>query len=243
MSVIQKNDYSKIKFYIRKKDGTELSDQEIRKILLNTELYKAILVDGVDALYKCYPNYLNPYMSNIYYSFKAVNGDLINISLDYNRDYFVTNNIKESNRKLKKYKTANDWQNGKPINYNDIKTDSKADFKFYSFIKDDNNQFYLQIYENTEEDIKLTLLKRIDEIYDWLKNKNSNYNMEWNNDYSQINVYSDESDTIILNGYNKFEIIFCSIMYQTINGNGDWHSTINYYNYNTKELIKQEIFR
>ena len=37
-------DYDKIKTYLRHTDGTELSDEEISNFVLNTGLYRAILV-------------------------------------------------------------------------------------------------------------------------------------------------------------------------------------------------------
>ena len=46
MENISNEDYDKIKTYLKHTDGTELSDQEVANFILNTGLYRAILIEN-----------------------------------------------------------------------------------------------------------------------------------------------------------------------------------------------------
>ncbi len=41
----------------------------------------------------------------------------------------------------------------------------------------------------------------------------------------------------------RVKMLASSSFIQTLNGNGDWHLTINFYDFQTKELLHKEIFR
>ena len=41
----------------------------------------------------------------------------------------------------------------------------------------------------------------------------------------------------------QLNVHLCSMLKQALNGNSDWKLTIQYYDYNTKELLSTEVIR
>ena len=107
MESISNQNYDEIKTYLRHTDGTELSDEEISNFLLNTGLYRAILVEDGTFLYDANTNFWNTNKGQILFSFTALNGENISNELTYTNDgvqeYLSTDKIQESTKEMEKY--------------------------------------------------------------------------------------------------------------------------------------------
>ena len=105
MDSISDEDYDKIKSYVRKEDGTELSNQEVSNFLLNTGLYRATLINNYEQsfMYSTNVNFFNTNKGTVLFTYIDLNGDLITNELKYCKkgvnEYFITSNIKKSQKK------------------------------------------------------------------------------------------------------------------------------------------------
>jgi len=247
MDSISRQDYDKIKIYLQKPDGTKLSDQEITNFLFNTGLYRATIVNSEEK-YFTYTTSVNLFDSDkgtISFSFKALDGTLITNQLKYVDTYLVTDKIQEPTLNKIKYPMATDLANGEHINNDNEDDEENLSSKILSYVKDENGNLYIEIIEDVKEDIKIVQLNAVDDVNKNLKGKNENYYFELDKENNIFSVYYDESikEDTITNSFINFAIWSPYSIYQVLNGNEDWHVTINYYDYNTKELLKSDIIR
>ena len=95
---IDSRDYEEIKTILKKEDGSELSDEEITNFLLNTGLYRIILVDEEEYNYKTSANFFDTKTGSILFSFKAADGQTIPNVINYVRkgikEYLVAEDYK-----------------------------------------------------------------------------------------------------------------------------------------------------
>ena len=191
MNSISAEDYEEIRLNVKKTDGTELSNQELANFLLNTGLYRAMFIDTDEPsfTYSTNVNFFNTNKGTISFSYKALNGDSITNELEYydagTQEYFITNDIKESDKEIKKYPFAKDLANGKDIDYKEDIDEDIIFFK-YKMIQDANKDFYLEIFEESKEDIKISMFNMLDKNFKYIENK---YKYEWNDDCSIVSVY------------------------------------------------------
>lgn len=248
MESISNDDYDKIRTYIKKDDGSELSDQEISNFLLNTELYRLIFINDEKPsfAYSTNVNFFNTNKGTILFNYKALDGDLITNEIDYLNtginEYFITNDTEESGKIINRYPFDKDLANGEEITHSKDDKSEIDETLAYQFIKDENGIFYIQIVEEAKEDIRISMFNMLDKN---LKNKENEYRYEWNEDCSIVSVYYNSAKELsyIKNLHIITTSLLCSTTIQALNKNPDWHLNINYYDYNTEELLKTEIIR
>ncbi len=237
--------YDEIKSYVKKEDGKELSNQQVYNFLLNTELYRGTFINTKEPIftYSTTVDFFNTNKGTIIITYKALNGDTITNKLQYTNtgtnEYFITNKYNKSNKSLKEYPIAKDLANGNEINYSEDELENK--FYTYKYIQDENNNLYLEAIKESEEDLKISMDNMIKNNF---KDKKDEKKYEWNEDYSVISMYYNSTEELSL--IEKLHISSVSLSFATIQalkGNSDWHVTINYYDYNSKELLKSEIIR
>jgi len=250
MDCISNEDYDGIRGYVKKIDGNELSDEEISNFLLNTNLHRAMLIGEKEPIftYKTNVSFFNTHEGTILFSYKALDGDEITNQLKYvyldDREYFIVDKIQESKIKKKKYPIAVDLADGKNININESKENISKKIIFLSYVADENQNVYVEVIENTEEDIKIKFLNKIMDINEKLKENYEGSYIEWNQDKSIISIYYNESvESNLFTNVMHLEILSFSYINQVLSGNKDWHLTIKYYDYQTKELLKTTIIR
>lgn len=249
MESISDQDYDEIKTYLRHTDGTELSDEEISNFLLNTGLYRAILVEDGTFLYDANISFWNTNKGQILFSFTALNGENISNQLEYVNDgideYLTTDETQAITKETEKYPIALDLANGSNIEYNGSseEEDSKK-IKIYSFVQEEEGRISVEVIKEAKEDLEKYLENQMYEGIDTLKNLNENYTMEWDQEYKKISIYYEDSDKDKI-GMVKLQlnVRLCSMLKQALNGNSDWKLTIQYYDYNTKELLSTEVIR
>ena len=130
-------DYDKIKTYLRHTDGTELSDEEISNFVLNTGLYRAILVKDRAFSYDANTSFWNTSKGQILFSFTALDGENIRNELTYTKDgvyeYLTTDKTQEAIKEMEKYPIALDLANGNNIEYDEPSEDQdNRKIKIYS---------------------------------------------------------------------------------------------------------------
>ena len=82
------------------------------------------------------------------------------------------------------------------------------------------------------------------EELDSLKNINEEYDIKWDKECKEFSVYYDKSvDSKLIATTMEYRMILCATVVQALDGNRDWHLTINYYDYNSEELLKTETIR
>ena len=249
MESISNQDYDKIKTYLKHTDGTELSDEEISNFLLNTGLYRAILVEDGTFLYDANTSFWNTNKGQILFSFTALNGENISNELTYINDgvqeYLSTDKIQESTKEMEKYPIALDLADGSNIQYDEAsEQENTATLKIYSFVQEENGGISLQIIKEAKEDLEKYLENQLYEGIDTLKNMNENYTMEWDKEYKEVSIYYEDSAKDKLGIIElQLKIRLCSMIEQTLNENSDWKLTIQYYDCNTKELLSTEVVR
>lgn len=249
MESISNQNYDEIKTYLRHTDGTELSDEEISNFLLNTGLYRAILVEDGTFLYDANTSFWNTNKGQILFSFTALNGENISNELTYINDgvqeYLSTDKIQESTKEMEKYPIALDLADGSNIQYDEAsEQENTATLKIYSFVQEENGGISLQIIKEAKEDLEKYLENQLYEGIDTLKNMNENYTMEWDKEYKEISIYYEDSAKDKLGIIElQLKIRLCSMIEQTLNENSDWKLTIQYYDCNTKELLSTEVVR
>ena len=244
MESISIQEYDEIKKYLKNIDNTELSNQDIYNFLLNTGLYRTIYINEENPEFQAEVsvNFWNTNKGKLYLSFEALNGDLINVELEYMKlgaeEYFITDDIQKSDKESKQYPLEKDLANGKEVTYSE---NNDNEFTEYQFIQDENGNLYVQIIEEAKEDIKIAMINSIkEELSD-----SDKYTYNWNEDCSVISVYYNSNDELsfIKKLYIQTVSMLSSVTLQALNENPDWHLTINYYDYNTKELLNYEIIR
>ena len=249
MESISNQNYDEIKTYLRHTDGTELSDEEISNFLLNTGLYRAILVEDGTFLYDANTSFWNTNKGQILFSFTALNGENISNELTYINDgvqeYLSTDKIQESTKEMEKYPIALDLADGSNIQYDEAsEQENTATLKIYSFVQEENGGISLQIIKEAKEDLEKYLENQLYEGIDTLKNMNENYTMEWDKEYKEVSIYYEDSAKDKLGIIElQLKIRLCSMIEQTLNENSDWKLTIQYYDCNTKELLSTEVVR
>ena len=240
-------DYERIRENIKKEDGSNLSNYEIENLLLNTGLYRTLFTDDETFTYTTNVNFFNTKTGSITFNFKAINGDTISNTFKYIRngetEYLIADNFEESNKEKERYYFDIDLANGDTINYNEIETKERIDYEIIHFGYEDERT-YIEILKEAKDDIKASNKKSLTKEIKTLKKLNENYDIKWNDDYTIFSVYYDESiEEKVIAQTLKVRILYSSITSQALNNNPDWHLTINYYDYQTNELLKTETFR
>ena len=245
MENISNEDYDKIKTYLKHTDGTELSDQEVANFILNTGLYRAILIENGTFSYDANTSFFNTNQGQVLFSFTALNGEKISSQLEYVNGYLTTDETQEVTKEMEKYPIAVDLADGSNIEYDETSEDENtAKLKIYSFVQEENGGISAEVIKEAKEDLEKYLENQMNEGVDSLKNINENYTMEWDQEYKKISIYYEDSDKDKI-GMVKLQlnIRLCSMLKQALNGNSDWKLTIQYYDYNTKELLSTEVIR
>ena len=248
MDSISSQDYEKIKIYLKHADGTELTDEEISNFLLNTGLYRATLVEDETFLYDTNTSFWNTHKGKILFSFTALNGENISNTLEYVRDgiheYLVADKIQESTKETEKYPIALDLADGSNVEYGDesLADEDTEKIKIYSFVQDENGGVSVEFIKEAKEDLEKHLEIQMYEEIDNLKKLNENYTMEWDNEYKEVSIYYEDSvkDKMRI---KEWRLFLYSLLKQGINGNSDWKLTIQYYDYNTRELLSTKVIR
>lgn len=240
-------DYKRIRENIKKEDGSNLSNTEIENLLLNTGLYRTLFTDNETFTYITNVNFFNTKSGSITFNFKAINGDTLSNTFKYIRngetEYLIADNFEESNKEKERYYFDVDLANGDTINYNEIETKERIDYEIIHFGYEDERT-YIEILKEAKDDIKASNKKSLTKEIKSLKRINENYDIKWNDDYTIFSVYYDESiEEKVIAQTLKVRILYSSITSQALNNNPDWHLTINYYDYQTNELLKTETFR
>ena len=239
-------DYERIRKNIKKEDGSNLSKTEIENLLLNTGLYRTLFTDDETFTYTTNVNFFNTKTGSITFNFKAINGDTISNTFKYIRngetEYLIADNFEESNKEKERYYFDVDLANGDTINYNEVETKEQIDYEIIHFGYEE--RAYVEILKEAKDDIKASNKKSLTKEIKTLKKLNENYDIKWNDDYTTFSVYYDESiEEKAIAQTLKVRILYSSITSQALNNNPDWHLTINYYDYQTNELLKTETFR
>lgn len=240
-------DYERIRENIKKEDGSNLSNSEIENLLLNTGLYRTLFTDDETFTYITNVNFFNTKSGSITFNFKAINGDTLSNTFKYIRngetEYLIADNFEESNKEKERYYFDVDLANGDTINYNEIETKERIDYEIIHFGYEDERS-YIEILKEAKDDIKASNKKSLTKEIKSLKKLNENYDIKWSDDYTIFSVYYDESiEEKVIAQTLKVRILYSSITSQALNNNPDWHLTINYYDYQTNELLKTETFR
>lgn len=239
-------DYERIRENIKKEDGSNLSKTEIENLLLNTGLYRTLFTDDETFTYTTNVNFFNTKIGSITFNFKAINGDAISNTFKYIRngetEYLIADNFEESNKEKERYYFDVDLANGDTINYNEVETKEQIDYEIIHFGYEE--RAYVEILKEAKDDIKASNKKSLTKEIKSLKKLNENYDIKWNDDYTTFSVYYDESiEEKAIAQTLKVRMLYSSITSQALNNNPDWHLTINYYDYQTNELLKTETFR
>ena len=119
MENISNEDYDKIKTYLKHTDGTELSDQEVANFILNTGLYRAILIENGTFSYDANTSFFNTNQGQVLFSFTALNGEKISSQLEYVNGYLTTDETQEVTKEMEKYPIDVDLADGSNIEYDE----------------------------------------------------------------------------------------------------------------------------
>lgn len=243
---IDSRDYEGIKTVLKKEDGSELSDEEITNFLLNTGLYRIILVDEEEYNYKTNVNFFNTKTGSILFSYKAADGQEISNVINYVhkgiKEYLITENFKKSNKEKEKYYIPSDLANGDKIRYQNNITDKLIGYEIYNLSYKDNT-FCLEILKEAKSDILANINTSLKAEISSLKKINDHYDINWNDDYNIFNIYYDTATEKSRGNIMRLKIFYSSMLLQAFNDKLDWHLTINYYDYKTSELLRTEIIR
>lgn len=252
MNSISAEDYDEIRRIIKNVDGTELSDQQISNFLFNTSLYRATLIEEEEIVftYSVNINFFNTNEGDIEFSFKALSGELITNELKYinagENEYLITDKIQYCNKEKEKFPVALDLADGKSIEYDESsnKDEEFTKIETYSFVQDEDGNVFVEVIKEAKVDVKVAMINMMYEELDSLKNINAKYDIKWDDECKVFSVYYDESvDSKLIATTMKYKMLLCATIVQTLDGNKDWHLTINYYNYNTEALLKTDTIR
>lgn len=243
--------YEMVKDNLRKQNGEALSDEELENFLLNTGLYRALLIDGNDIpyIYSAKVNFFNLNEGIISFSFKALNGDLISNTLKYKQEgadaFLIVNDVEKNNKVIKKYPIKIDLANGKNIESdNEISDETSLNIDAWSFVKDENNNIVLEVVEEAKEDIKIVMNNMMGEELESFKSANENYNIMFDKEGKEISLYYTTENKNELRIFTfELRAMLYAMVIQGMNENPDWHVTINYYDYKTKDLLESKIIR
>ena len=247
------SDFDSAREIIKNSDGKDLSDEQMTNFLLNTDLFRLISFEEKVQLLECTSksNFFNYNEGNVIFSFKAVDGDIITNEIKYihngANEYLVTDMIGTSNKRKIKYPFASNLANGQNL-INENKTDNESlNFGLIGgYGVDESENCYFEIIEDSIDDIKINTLNLLLDARTSLKKINDNYNIEWDDEYKVFSIYYEEN--IELNNPLVYLKVYgssynTSLLMQCLSGNEDWKLTINFYDFNTKELIKTEKIR
>mgnify|MGYP001623747273 FL=1 len=232
---------------VKKEDGNNIIGQEIENFLINTGLYRTLFVDDKEFNFITNVNLFNTKTDNITINFKAANGDVISNNFKYIRngetEYFIADNFEESNKEKEKFYLNTDLENETELNsYNNQTQTFIVSEVFQTGYEDD--KLYIEIFKESKEDIITSSKNTLNDELKSLKKINNNYNIEWNNNYSLFSVYYEKGvEEKVISNTMKTSILFSSMILQALNNEQDWHLTINYYDYQTNELLNTETFR
>ena len=255
IDAIRSNNYDDIRKHVKNMDGQDLSNEQIDNFLLNTNLFRILSISGDEEI-KVFntsskASFLNHNEGSVLFSFQAVDGDVFTNEIKYIRngahEYLVTDRIETSNKQKVKYYMASDLANGKYINFEENEEDaSELERILGGYGIDEKGNRYFEILEDSIDDIKINTLNALADARNSLKKVNNNYNIEWNDDYKVFSIYYEESietnkPMTYLEAYSM--CYYTSELMQCLSGNENWRLTIDFYDYNTKELIKTETIR
>ena len=232
---------------VKNEDGNNIIGQEIENFLINTGLYRTLFVDDKEFNFITNVNFFNTKTGNITINFKAANGDVISNNFKYIRngetEYFIADNFEESNKEKEKFYLNTDLENETELNsYNNQTQTFIVSEVFQTGYEDD--KLYIEIFKESKEDIITSSKNTLNDELKSLKKINNNYNIEWNNNYSLFSVYYEKGvEEKVISNTMKTSILFSSMILQALNNEQDWHLTINYYDYQTNELLNTETFR
>lgn len=246
LTSVYNKDFDKIKAIVKNTNGEDLSQQEIYNFLLNSDLYRLTFYDNNNFSFTsdAKVGFLDTSEGVVELSFSALDGDLIINTLQYVNtgvnEYFVTDDIKESDKEVKKYPFAKNLANGEEFSYEN--EDSEKEYLFtYRYGKDENDDFYIEVIEEAKEDLKIAVFNSLE---DTLKDKDNECRYEWNEDCSAFSVYYSSEE---LRSTEDLELlttaIFSSTAIQAVNETYDWKLSVSYYDYNTNELLNTKIIR
>lgn len=258
INAIRSKNYDDIRKQVKNIDGQDLSNEQIDNFLLNTNLFRMLSISSDEEI-KVFntsskASFLNHNEGSVSFSFQAVDGDIFTNEIKYIRngahEYLVTDKIEASNKQKVRYYMASDLANGEHLNSKENKEDEEnvgeLDRIVGGYGIEEKGNLYFEILEDSIDDIKINTLKGLADARDSLKKVNNNYNIEWNDNYKVFSIYYEESiesnkPMIYLETYGM--CYSTSLLMQCLSGNEDWRLTINFYDYNTKELIKIETIR
>lgn len=271
MDSIADKDYERIRRNIRNIDGTELSDNQIYNFLLNTGLYRTTLPQIEQRTFTYLTpsvKIFNTKEGSIVFEVKALNGDIITNKLKYVRDgideYFITDKVQECDKEKERYPLELNLVNDKVIEYYDsdkkhIKSiliykdkyydyiiSNEEDMKkaIYSYVQNENGEVCLEVFKEIKEDYRIAKINIMYELRESLRGINEKYDIKWDDKFEEFSVYYDKSvDSKVIASEIRSGILTSSINIQALDGVSDWHLTVNYFDYNTGELLKTEIFR
>lgn len=248
MNDISQFNYDGMKKSLKKSDGSELSNQEILNFLYNTNLYRATLLHDQKKIFNINPNvnYFNTSSGTAILSFTALDGDEISNQFKYidndGQGYIIADELQETNKEIVSYTMFTDLANG---DYIEIDESNKNDIipyevPFINIHKTQDNMATYEIFNEVTTDLYLNALDILYETKDDLKNINENYDIQWNDDFTEFSLYYDKNSSFMM----LRTICFSSVEYlQVFRGFSDWHLKIHYYDYETKELIGTETIR
>ncbi len=241
-------DYDDMKKILKKSNGQDLSDEELLNFLYNTNLYRAILLHNENKTFRVTPSvsYFNTNQCTAFFTFNALNGEVISNQLQYVHtdinEYLIADELQECNKEKVSYSMFLDLANGDTVNINETDESVMAtdEFPFIKLYKNEDNTATFETFKEIIQDLKLNAFDVLYDTKDSLIDINENYDIQWNDDFTDFSLYYDSS-----RNFMPFRTIFIGsgIYLQVFNGNPDWHLNINYYDYETKELLRTETVR
>lgn len=185
MNSVSTTDYKSLKKYIKRVDGSELTDQEMKNFLLNTQIYRCTLVeDNKTQFYNSIqPSQNDPNRGRAGIEFTALDGSKIANKLDYvideNDIYFITDDINKPYKEIKTYNMAKDFEGDETVEYVDsIRNRGENEISIYSYKHDENGEVYIEILEEAKQDI---IKKQLDF-------KISRYDIKIEDDYKAVSI-------------------------------------------------------
>lgn len=250
---ISSNEYDKVASCLRKKNGTELTKEEIDNFLINTRLYNAAITHDENRYFKCNAKAKLFQKNNVdvEFSFFTLSDDKIACKLVFgpseNRIYVDDGELKNNRKERKKYYFKTDLADGSKMKYeseNDAGGDNKEEIIhiIYKAGQDKDGKVYYDVLEEGKTALLAYLQYELDATTKSLEENKENFTILWNKDYSKMSVYT-KKGTNELNSIVTFEMYYNSMMKQILEENQDWKFEIDYYDYDTKEFVGKEAYR
>ena len=233
---------------VKKEDGSDIIGSEIENLLINTGLYRTLFIDNKEFTYTTNVNFFNTKTGSITVNFEAANGDVISNTFKYIRNgatsYLTTDNIEESSKEKEKFYLNLDLEKETELNsYNNNQTQTFIAHEVFQMYHEDG-RICIEIFKEAKDDIIASTQNTLNDELKSLKNINNNYDIKWNDNYSAFSVYYEKDvEEKVISNTMRISILSSSIILQALNNEQDWHLTINYYDYQTNELLKTETFR